>query len=437
MLKNPITVAAGAKGLSAVLRRAYSIFDRYGPTPSKMDQSLRLFVRTLEPFDCGASVALTAVVLARNPHLIFKYLNGDIEFVVHGYTHVDYSQVPPKDRLLHLHRACEIFKAAGVPFSGFRSPYLRDVPGLNAAIEEAGYAYVCNQPIMWDVPDLVTGAPQAYPSYQCALDFYWPWPASKRMSLPRLSGNLVQMPVSLPDDEMLIERFYDKPDRWVESVWRNVLHETHRRQEMFVVQLHPERIALCQADLSALLEEARALSPPVWIARLDEVDRWWRARTEAAIDVRKRDEATYHLAVSGPPGATILARGVEMIEPTSATPLGDDGYRRVPGMSCTVRASSRPFIGVSPACSGELISFLRQQGYIVKTSERADLYSIYLDRPHFTPEQERALLEEIEQQAGPLVRLARWPDGYHSVLCITGDIDALTLWDYGLRLLGK
>jgi hypothetical protein len=437
MSKNPLNVATEAKGLSAVLRRIRSIFSRYGLTPQKMDRSLDLFVRTLEQFDCGASVALTAVVLARNPHLIFKYLNGDIEFVVHGYTHVDYSQVPPENRLLHLRRAYEIFKVAGVPFSGFRSPYLRDAPGLNAAIEKVGYAYVCNQPIMWDVPDLVTDAPHAYPSYQCALDFYRPWPASKRMSLPRLSGKLVQMPVSLPDDEMLIERFYDKPDRWVESVWRNILHETHRRQEMFVVQLHPERIALCQADLSALLEEARALSPPVWIARLDEVDRWWRARTDATMDVSEQDDATYHLAVSGPPGTMILARGVEMIEPTSATAIGDDGYRRVRGMSCTVRASTRPFIGVSRACSGELISFLRQQGYIVQASEQADLYSIYLDRSQFAPEQARSLLEEIEQQAGSLVRLARWPDGYHSVLCITGDIDALTLWDYGLRLLGK
>jgi hypothetical protein len=32
--------------------------------------------------------------------------------------------------------------------------------------------------------------------------------------------------------------------------------------------------------------------------------------------------------------------------------------------------------------------------------------------------------------------LGRWPHNTGSALAITGDIDALTLWDYGLRYLG-
>ncbi|MCP4543028.1 MAG: hypothetical protein GY832_38420, partial [Chloroflexi bacterium] len=90
MKTNPFTPAVRAKGPFALFKRFRSITDRYGLTPAKMDRSLRLFAQILEQFDCGASFALTAVVLNRNRDIITKYLNRNIEFVVHGYTHIDY-----------------------------------------------------------------------------------------------------------------------------------------------------------------------------------------------------------------------------------------------------------------------------------------------------------------------------------------------------------
>ena len=91
---------------------------------------------------------------------------------------------------------------------------------------------------------------------------------------------------------------------------------------------------------------------------------------------------------------------------------------------------------MSPASSPYLLSFLRQQGYIVERAENAGSHSFYLDRPQFGLEDERALLSLIEQGDFPLVRLGRWPNGAQSALCVTGDIDALSVWDYGLRFLG-
>jgi hypothetical protein len=34
----------------------------------------------------------------------------------------------------------------------------------------------------------------------------------------------------------------------------------------------------------------------------------------------------------------------------------------------------------------------------------------------------------------PLVKLGRWPDGAKSALCLTGDLDALSLVDYLSRV---
>jgi hypothetical protein len=76
---------------------------------------------------------------------------------------------------------------------------------------------------------------------------------------------------------------------------------------------------------------------------------------------------------------------------------------------------------------------LRQQGYIVEVNHESHRYSCYFDQTEFAAKDERSLLAQIEGTDRPLVRLGRWPNGARSALAITGDIDALTLWDYGLR----
>jgi hypothetical protein len=41
-----------------------------------------------------------------------------------------------------------------------------------------------------------------------------------------------------------------------------------------------------------------------------------------------------------------------------------------------------------------------------------------------------------EGLAGPLVRLAHWPEGYRSAVAITGDVCAITLYDFAARVAG-
>jgi hypothetical protein len=287
---------------------------------------------------------------------------------------------------------------------------------------------------MWDVLDADDFVPSTRASYERAINFYDPWPASKRPSLPRFCNQIVDIPISLPDDEILLDRLGGETDGLIEKAWRRILSETYRRGELFTVQLHPERIAWCANGISAVLTEARALTPSVWLARLDEIAAWWRARTATTVDVREIGDGAWRISVAGPPGTTIQARGVEIVEPTQ--PWADN-YRQVTTATCLVRAARRPFVGLSPTCPPTLISFLRQQGYIVQVSDDGWLYSVYLDQSDFGPKDELALVTRIEQGAGPLVRLGRWPNGARSALCVTGDIDALTLWDYGLRLFGR
>jgi peptidoglycan/xylan/chitin deacetylase (PgdA/CDA1 family) len=429
-----LAVAAKAKGPFAILKRARSITKRYGLTSAEMDQALSLFTQILRRFGCGASFPLTAVTLERNSDTIAKYLDQNIEFAVHGYTHVDYSQLTPEEQLTHLRRAREIFAAVGITAVGFRSPYLRRGTHLQGAIEAAGFLYASDQPVMWDVLDSNDFIPSTYVGYERAINFYAPWPARERPSLPQLGDQLVEIPVSLPDDEMLLDRLGGETSGLVEKAWRCILSQTYQRGELFTVQLHPERIAWCADGLSAMLAEACTFSPSVWFARLDEIATWWRARAGARVEITDAGDGGFHLDMTGPGGITVLARAVQVDAPT--VPWAD-GYQRVGAMSFTVRASYRPFIGLSPGVSPKLTDFLRQQGYIFETSEEGYPYSYYFDQAEFTADHERPLLAQIEGTDRPLVRLGRWPNGARSALAITGDIDALTLWDYGLRLFGR
>jgi peptidoglycan/xylan/chitin deacetylase (PgdA/CDA1 family) len=434
MKTNTITFAARAKGPLALLRRAHSITSRYGPTQEKMDRALQLFAQTLQRFDCGASFPITAIALKRSSNTVAKYLDQNIEFAVHGYTHIDYSQLAPEEQLAHLHRARETFAELGITAAGFRSPYLRRDAHLHAAIEATGFSYASNQPIMWDVLEADDLAPSAYASYKRAIDFYDPWHASERPSLPQLNSQIVEIPVLLPDDEILVERLGGGTDDLVGKTWRRILSQTYQRGELFTIQLHPERIAGCVTGLSSVLSEARALKPAVWIARLDEIAAWWRARAEATLEITDAGNGRLHLAVTGPSGTTALTRGVQVDAPTAPWA---EGYQQVQATTFTIQAPHRPFIGLSPTTSPKLTDFLRQQGYILEISDQGHRYSCYLDRPEFTAEHERRLLTQIEASDRPLIRLGRWPNGAHSALAITGDIDALTLWDYGLRLFGR
>jgi hypothetical protein len=431
---NPISVAFKGKGLRKFGQRFASVGKSYGVTSGKMDQALKQFATIVNQFGCSATFPITAAVLGRNPQVIKKYQEQGIEFAIHGYTHIDYSQLAPEEQLAHLRRACETFANLGITAVGFRSPYLRRGTQLYAIIEEAGFSYASNQPILWDVLDADAFAPSTYAGYERAIAFYDPWNASEWPSLPRLGNRLIEIPVSLPDDEILLDRLGGEANGLVKKAWQRILSETYQRGELFTIQLHPERIAGCADGLSAVLTEARTLTPSVWLARLDEIAAWWRALAEATVEITDAGDGGSHLVVAGPGGVTVLARAVEVDAPTE---LWADGYRQVKTMTFTIRAPCRPFIGLSPATAPKLADFLRQQGYIIEISGERRCYACYFDQTEFVAEHERPLLAQIEETDYPLVRLGRWPNGARSAVSITGDIDALTLWDYGFRFLGN
>ena len=95
------------------------------------------------------------------------------------------------------------------------------------------------------------------------------------------------------------------------------------------------------------------------------------------------------------------------------------------------------FVGLPASAPEPVVAFLREQGYIVDTTDTAMRCAIYLDAGTLDGLTQVQLVDHIEASPGPLARYWRWPDGAKSALCITGDLDALTLLDYAGRLFDR
>ena len=102
-----------------------------------------------------------------------------------------------------------------------------------------------------------------------------------------------------------------------------------------------------------------------------------------------------------------------------------------------VPADLRPFVGLPTSTPGPVVSFLREQGYIVDATDTSVRCAIYLDAGTLDGLTQVQLVDRIEASPGPLVRYWRWPDGAKSALCVTGDLDALKLLDYAGRLFDR
>ena len=129
----------------------------------------------------------------------------------------------------------------------------------------------------------------------------------------------------------------------------------------------------------------------------------------------------------------MLVRNVQTSEPTHTWHCP---YRVLESRTLELSAGEKPpFIGVDQAASSQTVFFLREQGYIVETGEGARDCSLYLDAATLSELQNQVqLIEYVEASAAPMVRYWRWPNEARSSLCITGDLDALSLVDYASRV---
>ena len=267
-----------SRGGVNLLKRLPTLFKRFGWTSKKIEKVLHDYMEITKKFDCYPTFPVTAVVARRYPKMIRKLHEEGAEFAIHGYVHTDYSQLSEEEHRRHLVKAIRIFEENGIPFQGFRSPYLRWNGDTQNAIHQFPFHWTSQQVVVWDVINLKEFSSSSQRAYEKVLNLYRPLNSADHPVLPQIRNGIVEIPVSIPDDETLVDRLGIRDSEKIYEIWRKILDETHRRGEVFVLQLHHERIPACGEALEKLLRYGKTLKPPVWVATLSQIALWWKER---------------------------------------------------------------------------------------------------------------------------------------------------------------
>lgn len=407
---------------------------RFGLSPRKFRRLLTQYCSLTRELECVPTFFLTAVTLKRHPKLIKKLCQYGVEFAIHGYIHTDYGMLSYQEQKKHFNKAIETFNKCEIPFTGFRAPFLRTNDNTFRVINDLGFKYDSSITVHWDVIDDNDGfTREARREYQRVLDYYNTHQARSYLVLPRIIDNFVEIPVSMPDDEIIMERLGVTDEDKMSSIWNDIVKKSYQSGEIFTIQLHPERISHYEKTLIGIIRDLKQYNPPIWLATLREVTEWWKERNNFQFRIEDEGHGKYRVKADCSERATILVKNAGVNVPVKEW---FDGYQSVESRDFVIESTKKPVIGVKPDSSPRAIQLLRNEGYIVESGEQPDNYSVYLEGlAEFDKAEEKALSQKIEQTDAPLVRYWRWPNQARSAVSVTGDIDAITINDFILRIL--
>ena len=402
-----------SRGLKNSVARALQVGSRFGITAARMEKQLRVYADVVQAYAAAPSLPITAAVLDRNPHVAHALAGLGVELCVHGLVHNDLSELPPETQHEQIEQAIAVFRKHGVHFEGFRSPYLRHNEGTLSAVRSLGFEYDSNLPFYWEPESLVRGLTAAETDgLRRGLRFYGPVRFPHERSLPRFVDGLVEIPVSLPDDEILLDRMGLPPEK-IGEIWQQMAGLALERGELLTVQLHPERIVLLRGSLGRVLDFAEH-SGAFWMTTMAEIAAWWKERTPLAVDISPAGKRKFE--VRQPSGTRSR---LEIVVPAAGT-------RHEIEAGAVVPSKRRPVIGVHPECSLHLRHKIRDMGYVIEQSQDRTTYPYYVDGDEPAGE----MAERLCDVDHPLVKDTFWPAPFRAALAVTGDIDCLTLGDF-------
>ncbi len=441
-LMNLVSFSIKTKGIHNFARRLRTVFSRFGFSETPTRRALNTVTETLQQYNGAPTFFIPAVLLRRHPTLIAEVAHCGAEIGIHGYVHNDYHSLNEGEQYEQTKAAISVFQNTQITYQGFRNPYLGWTEESLHVFAALGFAYESNEAIFHDVIDL-DRLPQLLRSgYEKSLKLYRVLRCNTYTLRPHFEGSLLRIPISIPDDEMLLDRLRITNAKEIGRIWSAVMQCVYDAGGLYTLNLHPERAVLCKQALDMLLSYARSQPLPVWVARLCDVAQWWKERSQFRLNITPLAPHRWHVEADCTPRATLLARHViadyQSIDQWSGADV------RMHAHSCVVHASHCPCIGLSSQTPQQVADFLHEQGYpVVRCSgEDAHMYAFYLDMPEGlgTTRQEQiqrrsALVQQIEQLEAPLLHFGCWPNGNQAALAISGDIDSVTIQDFFFRIL--
>ncbi len=419
------------RGMSFILERARKLNDRYSFSPQKSIDRIESCMEALRALNCSPSFFVPGMVVERNHKYIQCLQDAGAEIGVHGYNHVDLKACPPDDASRQLSHAAAVFREAGLEVHGFRCPYLSTSDELLNALPPGLFEYSSNRAIQWPLGSSSEVTESLM--FETIKGFYAPLKSESTLYLPWFQHGLVEIPVCVPDDLQLHDGLGYGLDQ-ISQFWLEILHQTYQRGELFNLMFHPELASFCESPFIKVIQAANALQPKVWLPRLQEISAWWKEKSTFKVKTERGGDG-YVLQFQCTPRATILGRGLGS---NGSAPRWDESYWKLENRPLNIAGPALPFVGLPRAAPQWVEQTLSGMGFILETCTAARQCSLYLDEDCLGKLNNPVeLVAYVEHTTGPLVRFWPWPDGARSALCITGDLDALSLLDYAYRVVKK
>lgn len=411
-------VLSDSRGPRNALSRLLTIVERFGFSPRKSEINLSILMDVVERHGVCPTLLITAVTALRHADIIRGLRDRGAEMAAHGYVHNDYASLSAEQQRRQVQAARTSLEGLGLAIRGWRCPYSRWNGDTLTALGAAGFEYDATPVYDWPAyqQERIPLSDDAREDYQRFVDLSSARDALTHVVLPTVVEGLVQLPMSIPQDEDMVDRLHLDLDS-MSRVWIRMIRDMRERGEIFVMCLHPERAALFAASLDAALKEARRVGD-VWIAPCGEIADWWRTRDSAQLSVEPAAEGCWRIAVTGP----------DAMETVCASD-------RVTGSGkITVLASRKPVVHCGPAWPDATRQRLHDAGYWVEQGGDPAGYALDLDAalPPSLPAD--LVVLKVREHDDELVRVNPWPAGFRACLSITADIDALTLYDFAMRL---
>lgn len=422
------------KGLVGGIIRAGMLVRRFDISGRRMRLALEQIAKLGKRFGYKPALIVPAVVLRRYPDILDGRLTKDLELAIHGYTHRNFRPLSLEDQVDQIRKAKDVFLRLGVQATGFRTPYLSRNQWTEEAVKRCGLRW--NSDVAFMAKGLVNQNVGRIRFFvrRALQRLYDPADAAERVLLPWIYQDLVCIPILLPDDEILVDRFGIRQPRVIAHIWHKMLRWTMLRCELFVLQLHPERFFLCQETMEKLLNCASSPKKRTWIAAMGQIADWWVSRHRHRFSVTQVSDGNFEVSFDGPQQTTVV--GLNM-----PSGLGDPfcrGYRRIGSRQFRIQTNGiRPVVGIHP-CQTDLIDIIHNVGFAYEQAEQDCGYAIYISAAErFESADQVRLLRRIEACGRPIVRCWPWPGAYRSAFTTTHDLDCLTLMDFVYRLVGK
>jgi peptidoglycan/xylan/chitin deacetylase (PgdA/CDA1 family) len=421
-----------SKGLSGVVPRLKMLLDRFDLSGKKMKAAVAEINRLGAEHDFKPAMIVPAVVLQRHKSLLSYASGSHLEFAIHGYTHKNHRPWSLEKQQEEIEKGKAVFDRLGMPYCGFRAPYLSSNADTNKALESCGMLWNSDQGIMWSNNEQLPR--NSYSTSEAVEILYHPDDAAKTLAMPRSHGQMVCIPLVLPDDEILIDRMGIKDSDRLTGIWLDILEQTYARGDLFVLQLHPERFIFCGKPMDALLNHITNSNMRVWITDMCEITKWWKERSAFQFEITKQPDDRCAIRCECSDRAVVLVRN----SPDTAPPF-HNGYQRVSGKHFTLAIQGgKPCIGISPRCTPALLAFIEALGFAYEMAEADSGYSVFFgEHEVYASDKEIDILSRIERSDQPLLRYWLWPDGCQSAFATSHDLDCVTLADFMYRALGR